>query len=49
MLAGKVLRSVQGWEFFWQDRGSDGVSFWFRDDEGEVFPVRDFSDLYEEL
>jgi hypothetical protein len=49
LLAGKVLKSVQGWEFFWEDHGSDGIGFWFRDEDGCVFPVRDFSELYEEV
>jgi hypothetical protein len=49
MLTGKILKSVQGWEFFWQDRGSDGTGFWFKDDEGEIFPARDFCDLYSDI
>jgi hypothetical protein len=48
MLAGKVLKDERGWLFFWEERGSAGVGFWFKDNEGGIFPSRDFSGLYEE-
>jgi hypothetical protein len=48
MLAGRTLKDERGWIFFWKDRGSNKVGFWLRDDKDNVYPVRDFSGLYEE-
>jgi hypothetical protein len=46
MMQGKVLRDEKGNEFFWENRGSQGVGFWFRDENDDTFPVRDFRGLY---
>ena len=42
MLAGKTLRNEKGWGFYWDNN----KSFRFRDDEGELYTVGDFSGLY---
>jgi hypothetical protein len=46
MMQGKVLRDERGNKFFWEDRGSQGAGFWFRDENDDTFPVRDFRGLY---
>ncbi|GHU66587.1 hypothetical protein FACS189447_07770 [Spirochaetia bacterium] len=49
MLTGTVLRDERGCACFWEDRGSDGVGFWFIDTKGAVFRLADFSGLYMDL
>jgi hypothetical protein len=48
MLAGKVLKRGER-EHFWKYQGDAGVGFWIHYPDGDTLPLREFSDLYEEL
>jgi hypothetical protein len=55
MLAGKRLKGKGGAEYWWEDRGEQGVGFWrtVLSEDGKPgmipLPVVDFSGLYEGL